>query len=361
MDTDEYTLATFRDTRLGPIRHWRSVFIRGSCLCEAPKHRVPQCPQCYPCLSVFIRGSKLRYGRPPHGGHINPFVAALPFALIRVQRPMTLYHYLLVPVFGLALSATAQTGIRIVDPTALVLNPDLGNDRAAQTGMQAAGLDPALLQKAGLLGDPARWPTGLRTDSARMANKAALRNYTAYLICEYAADDGARSIVSVPAMGNYHMPDDLRANEDFYLVLRTGGTETIEATVMKPPASKGPAWKNLRPAKILAPEQVFATYDLTDDPEALATLEKQGLSKPEIDAVVFRAHERNWPDGIDSFDERFPKLANFKKYKAYRLAHWADKVLLVIPAEANKKIPEAMRPVLDIYMVFNAVAVEVKK
>ena len=270
------------------------------------------------------------------------------------------YRLLLVPALGLALLATAQTSVRMVDPTALVLNPDLGNDRAAQSGMQAAGLDPALLQKAGQLGDPTRWPAGLLTDSARMANKAALRNYTAYLICEYAADDGARSIVSVPAMGNYHMPDDLRANEDFYLVLRTGGTETIEATVMKPPASKGPAWKNLRPTKIHVPDQVFATYDLSDDPEALAVLEKQGLSKPEIDAVVFRAHERNWPDGIDSFDERFPKLATFKKYKAYRLAQWADKVLIVIPAEANKKAPTGGRPVLDIYMVYNAVAVVVK-
>lgn len=274
---------------------------------------------------------------------------------------MTLNRYLLLPLLGLAATAFAQTSLRIIDPSALVLQPDLGNDRAAQSGMQAAGLDPHLLQKAGQLSDPANWPVGLRTDSARMANKAAIRNYTAYLICEYATDEGSLTIVSVPMMANMHMPDELRARDDLYLVLRAGGTEVVEATAMKPPASKGPAWKNLRPARILKPEDVYATYDLSDDPEALAMLEKQGLSKPEIDAVVFRSHERNWPSGIDSFDERYPKLVDFKKYKAYRLARWDDKVLLVIPAEANKKVTAAMRPVLDIYMVYNAGAVKVKE
>lgn len=273
---------------------------------------------------------------------------------------MILQRTLLLPALGLAFSVAAQTSVRIIDPGALVLNPDLGNDKAAQAGMQAAGLDPQMLQKAGQLGDPARWPIGLRTDSARMANAAAMRNYLAYLICEYPTDQGALTVVSLPAMGNFHMPDDLRSNDDIYLVLRVGGTEVIENVVVKPPASKGPAWKNLRPARINNAEEVYATYDLSDDPEGLAMLEKQGLSKPEIDAVVFRSHERNWPSGIDSFDERFPKLADFKKYKAYRLAKWADKVLVVIPAEANQKVTAAMRPVLDIYMVYNAVAVNVK-
>lgn len=266
---------------------------------------------------------------------------------------------LALPLLLLAFVTQGQTGIRITDPAQLVLTPNLGND-AAKAGMQAAGLNIEVTDNAARLSAPARWPAGLRTDSARMANKAALRNYTAFLLCEYATDEGALTIVSVPAAANYHMPDDLRAAEDFILVLKSGGTELVEPTATRTPASKGPSWKNMRPAKIIKPDDVFATYHLADDAEALAALEKEGMSKAEIEAVVFRSQERNWPDGIDSFNERYPRLEAFKKYKAFQAIRWADKVLLVIPVEANKKAPTGLRPYLDIYMVFAATAVEVK-
>ena len=77
--------------------------------------------------------------------------------------------------------------------------------------------------------------------------------------------------------------------------------------------------------------------------------------------MVFRSHERNWPVGIDSFEKRYPKLKDFKKLKAYRLAKWEDKVLLAIPSEANRKVPEGIRPLIDVYMVFLADAVQVKE
>ncbi|MBL0126000.1 MAG: hypothetical protein IPP83_00790 [Flavobacteriales bacterium] len=270
-----------------------------------------------------------------------------------------MFRSLLLSIVLLPFIGTAQTPVRIVDPTMLVLKPDLGNT-AAQAGMQAAGLNSEVMAKAQHNSTEDHWPIGLRTDSARMANRAALANYTAYLMCEYATDEGAFVLVSLPAIGNFHMPDDLRSVEDIHLVFRSGGVEVIDNIPAKARASKGPAWRGLPSAQILKADDVFATYDLSDDPEALVALEKQGLSKAEIEAVIFRSHERNWPDGIDSFQDRYPKLALFKKYKAYRLAHWGDKELLVIPVEANRKAPLGIRPYLDIYMVFSATAVKVK-
>lgn len=258
-----------------------------------------------------------------------------------------------------ACSAHGQTGVRITDPTMLVAIPGLGND-AAKAGMQAAGLNIEAIDDMERLGTPSRWPIGLRTDSARTANRAAVRNYAAFLVCEYASDDGALTIVSVPAAANHHMPEDLRAPEDFILVVRPGGTELVEPAVTRIRPSKGPAWKNMRPARIVKPDDVFATYPLADDPGALAALEKAGMSQAEIEAVIFRGQERNWPDGIDSFNERYPRLGVFKKYKAFEAVRWADKALLVIPVEPNKKAPTGLRPYLDIYMVYNASAVEVK-
>ena len=93
---------------------------------------------------------------------------------------------------------------------------------------------------------------------------------------------------------------------------------------------------------------------------ALKALTDRGLSQAEIDAVVFRSTDRNWPDGIDSFEERQKLLPKFKKYKAFVGAKWEDKVLLIIPVEKNKKQPILMRPFVDLYFVYNASAVEVK-
>jgi len=271
-------------------------------------------------------------------------------------------RHLLPPIaFLLAISLHAQTHVRIVSPAALVTRPDLALDPAAQAGLKAAGISAEGVADLLRLSDPRAWPAGLRSDSARSANAAALRNYNAYLVCEYADDEGAMTIISLPSSFNFHMPDDLRAKEDFYLVLRAGGIEAVDATALREPPSKGPSWQRLRPARILRPDGVFATYDLGDDADALAALDKQGLSKAEIEAVVFRSHERNWPEGIESFEKRYPKLKLFRKYKAFRLARWGDKVLVVIPAEANKKSPESIRPRIDVYMVFYHEAVKVKE
>ena len=90
-------------------------------------------------------------------------------------------------------------------------------------------------------------------------------------------------------------------------------------------------------------------------------MRSRGLSRSEIDAVVFRSIDRNWPDGIDTFEERQKFVSHFVKYKAYFAARWDDKVLLIIPVEKNRKQPVLMRPYVDLYFVYNASAVEVKK
>ena len=255
----------------------------------------------------------------------------------------------------------AQTNVRITDPASILPAPAIASDKVAQAGMQASGLSADIIAKVSRSSDAERWPIGLRTDSARVANKAALANYTAYLIGEYATEQGAHIIVSLPLLANIHMPDDLRGKEDIYLIMRAGGAEAIERVEQRTKPSKGPKWEDMPQAKILKPDDVYATYDLGDDTLAMDLLAKQGMSKAEIEAVVFRSHERNWPDGIDSFDERYPKLSRFKKYKAYRAAQWSDKVLLVVPVEPNKKMPVGLRPVIDIYMVFSTSAVKVKE
>jgi hypothetical protein len=127
------------------------------------------------------------------------------------------------------------------------------------------------------------------------------------------------------------MPEDLRPIADLYLVVPAQATEEVQPPMPRPTISRGPRWKNRPEVKILQPGELYATYDLATDQEALAAMAERGMSQPEIDAVIFRSHERNWPEGIDQFDERFPRLDQFKKFKTYLGAKWSDKVLLIVP------------------------------
>lgn len=259
------------------------------------------------------------------------------------------------------LLATAQQQVKFLTPDALLRHPGLMHNKTAIAGLQAAGITAEQQELVLQYSDPKYWPVGIRTDSARTANAPYLQNYSAFRVCSYQEDSLLTTIIMVPAQENIHMPEDLRPLADVYLLVADSALKAVPSVKKRPVISRGPSWKNLSKAKIVKPDDLYATYDLGRDSVGLAALAKNGMSPAEIDAVVFRSHERNWPDGIDSFDERYPRLEDYKKYKAYLGAKWEDKVLLIIPVEKNKKMPVVMRPYVDLYFVYSAAAVEVKK
>ncbi|MEO8591136.1 MAG: hypothetical protein ABI432_17290 [Flavobacteriales bacterium] len=273
--------------------------------------------------------------------------------MIRVVSPL-LFFVLTLPSFA------QKRVVQLADADLFLRNPDLSLDRGAIAGMQAAGLQQETIDAVMKGSDAKNWPVGLRTDSAMHRNHLTVRNYAAVLICEYNNGSENMSIVSVASNDNHHMPEELRSPEDIYFVVRAGGVAKVQIDV-RPTPSMGPSYKRMDMARILDPEKIYATYNLGRDTTALGVLARRGMSKPEIDAVVFRSTERNWPDGIASFEKRYPRLADFKKYKAYQAARWNDLVLLVIPAAENQKMPQALRPFIDIYMVFAVDAVQVKE
>ncbi|MCB0811484.1 MAG: hypothetical protein KDB96_19575, partial [Flavobacteriales bacterium] len=123
--------------------------------------------------------------------------------------------------------------------------------------------------------------------------------------------------------------------------------------------SRGPRWKTRAQVKIIKPDELYAAYNLAADSAGLSALARTGMSRAEVDAVVFRSTERNWPEGIDSFEDRYPRIGKFTKYRAYLGARWGDKVLLIIPVEKNRRMPTAMRPYVDLYFVYNASSVKI--
>lgn len=262
----------------------------------------------------------------------------------------------------LTFTAWGQQQVRLIDPSALLLNPDAANDPSIRSGLQAAGISTELQTRITSFSAQYLWPEGMATDSARKAYAGAMRNLFALHVCDYPTAEGPISVLELPAANNYHMNEELRAKSDLFLFVRQSGWEVVEPEVVVEKPSRGPAWQRMKRAKILKPEEVYATYDLARDAEALAFfMERKGFSKAEMDAVVFRSHERNWPEAISQFEKRYPTLPELKRYKAYAAGKWGDKVLVVIPAAENKKMREPLRPPMDIYMVFASNAVSVSE
>lgn len=255
----------------------------------------------------------------------------------------------------------AQLPVKITDATALDHATPVAKSHNARQAMAAANLNEEQQDLVVKYGDPDLWPSGLKDDRQRALNKSYIQNYTCYRVGTFPEDSVPMALIMIPAKENIHMPEELRPLADLYMVLPEKAITELNTGMRRPEISRGPRWKNLPTAKILKPEDLYATYDIASDSAAMATLVKRGMSQPEIDAVVFRSTDRNWPDGIDTYDERQTQLAKFTKYKAFLGARWDDKVLLIVPAEKNKKMPILMRPYVDLYFVYNASSVEVKE
>ena len=259
------------------------------------------------------------------------------------------------------LSASAQQQqVKIVDVRVLDNPQPVRKSRGAEPALMAAGVNAEQMGQVLLYGDTDHWPEGIKSAAQREANQPYIQNYACFRVASFPEDSVTKTIIMVPARENIHMPEAMRPLSDFYLLVNEGSIAEVNTGKQRPEISRGPKWKNLAQAKILRPEDLYATYDIGRDSVALKALQDRGMSQAEIDAVVFRSTDRNWPDGIDSFEERQKLLPKFAKYKAFLGAKWDDKVLLIVPVEKNKKQPILMRPFVDLYFVYNASAVEVK-
>ncbi|MCL4283002.1 MAG: hypothetical protein KJZ58_12145 [Flavobacteriales bacterium] len=254
----------------------------------------------------------------------------------------------------------AQEEVRITDPKAMEHARDVRKTKGAEEALLAAGLNELEIGVIREYGDREDRPQGIRGgDSTYAANAPYIINYTAFKLCTFQADTQQLAVVMLPAASNIHMPEDMRPLADFYVVVPDRALKQADRPKPRPEVSRGPRWKTRAQVKIIKPDELYAAYNLAADSAGLSALARTGMSRAEVDAVVFRSTERNWPEGIDSFEDRYPRIGKFTKYRAYLGARWGDKVLLIIPVEKNRRMPTAMRPYVDLYFVYNASSVKI--
>ncbi len=255
---------------------------------------------------------------------------------------------------------SAQQQVKITDAMALAKSPDVRKDRSALEALRTGDFSNDEIVQILQYGDRDQWPAGIRTDTARASNMPWIQNYVGFRLCAFKQDSTMMALVMVPAASNLHMPEVMRPLADFYLVVPEGALQNAEPNKARPAISRGPHWKRRPKVEITKPADLYGAYDLASDSAGMEALSKMGMSGPEIDAVVFRSTERNWPDGIDNLASREAVLKKFPKYHAFLGARWDDKVLLIVPVEKNRRMPVAMRPFVDLYFVYKASGVSVK-
>jgi hypothetical protein len=188
-------------------------------------------------------------------------------------------------------------------------------------------------------------------------NADRITAFHALRMCSFQRDSTMMAVVKLPAAPNVEMPWDLCPEQDIYMEVPERALRNLVTARSLPATSVGPSWAHCAKVRIEHPERVYAAYDIASDSAAVEAMLRAGMSRPEIDAVAFRSIERNWPEGIDSFEKRWPALEVFKKYRAYLGARWGNKALLIVPVEENLRMPLMLRPYMDMYFVYDAEAV----
>ncbi|MDX2286504.1 MAG: hypothetical protein NW241_20225 [Bacteroidia bacterium] len=103
--------------------------------------------------------------------------------------------------------------------------------------------------------------------------------------------------------------------------------------------------------RIADPGELYSTYSLADDREALAALARAGYRGQALDDLLARAVESAWPAGIRELDDRISRPDELMRYRARRICTFGDKAVLRIRARDNGHMPPDMRPAEDIYFV----------
>ncbi|HNK42935.1 MAG TPA: hypothetical protein PL002_17235, partial [Flavobacteriales bacterium] len=182
----------------------------------------------------------------------------------------------------LFLAAAAQPQqVKITAPAVLDAPGAVHRNKPAQAALMASGITAEQMDQVISYGDREHWPAGIKVDSLRAKNQPYIQNYVCFRVAGFTEDSLPKTVIMVPARENIHMPEVMRPLSDLYVIVPDSSITNVQPGKARPEISRGPKWKNLPPARILVPEELYATYDLGTDSAALKALQEKGMSQPE--------------------------------------------------------------------------------
>lgn len=276
------------------------------------------------------------------------------------MRPQTHVIYFVIGKDALELSgnssASSTSGfprVKIVDSGQLYSTYDIEAETAWHGPIKKAVGEKGL-QDIIKYAKEENWPVGISNLDNWRENKLKMNNYTVYLLVDNL--DG-KIILHCPAAENQYMPSDLKPSRDIYFVMGSSGIEGGASVVQKveeaedEPAS---ASKNIRYAEIVNPMELYSTFDIEENEDAIA-LYQELFGDEYIDRAIELSTEGGWPSGISTFSERDKVRPEFKDYTVYYLGEFMGTepvAVLYVPTEDNVYMPDNMQPIDEDGMIF---------
>lgn len=113
-----------------------------------------------------------------------------------------------------------------------------------------------------------------------------------------------------------------------------------------------PAHARGRRCDIVDPGELYSTYDVRGDDEAVATF-RMAVGEARLDEAITHAHESTWPTAIATLEGRAAVRERITEYRGWCAGPWDDKYVVYVPAKKNRHMPDGMRPTTDIWFVFH--------
>lgn len=97
-------------------------------------------------------------------------------------------------------------------------------------------------------------------------------------------------------------------------------------------------------------------FSKTDKEELALQIKSPSL----IEQVITYSREKNWPEAVNTLEERLKVRATLLKYRFYKVATIGNKTILAVPAEKNRKMPQGFVPAGAMFMIFKSSTVILK-
>ncbi|HEX4956756.1 MAG TPA: hypothetical protein VFV46_01155 [Lacibacter sp.] len=108
--------------------------------------------------------------------------------------------------------------------------------------------------------------------------------------------------------------------------------------------------KKVKEVQVTDIAELYSTYKLTkeDRRELSSQLSNQSL----IDQIATYSQEENWPDAINTLNDRLKVRATMQKYHFYKVGTFGNKTVVAVPASKNRHMPDGFVPAGALYMIF---------
>ncbi|RXK62361.1 hypothetical protein ESA94_04945 [Lacibacter luteus] len=96
--------------------------------------------------------------------------------------------------------------------------------------------------------------------------------------------------------------------------------------------------------------EMYSTYNITESEQT--EVKRQLTDKGLMSEIIRYSKENQWPDAVNTLDERLENRSVMMKYNFYKVASFGNKTIVAVPQEKNKHMPAAYIPQGPMYIIF---------